>query len=64
VRSILDLAQGRELTCVAEGIEMTRVADELAEMGCQKGQGYWFSRPILASDLAVLLQNEMQASVS
>jgi diguanylate cyclase (GGDEF)-like protein/PAS domain S-box-containing protein len=60
VTSILELANRRNLICVAEGIELTRVADELTSMGCPKGQGYWFSRPVPAPELLALLEAEPQ----
>jgi EAL domain-containing protein (putative c-di-GMP-specific phosphodiesterase class I) len=58
VSSILELARGRGLTCVAEGIELTRVADELALMGCAKGQGYLFSPARPSADVARLLRDD------
>lgn len=46
VRTILSLAQSLGLDVVAEGIELEAERDQLAAMGCQYGQGYWFSRPL------------------
>jgi diguanylate cyclase (GGDEF)-like protein len=56
VRSILKLARDLELQTVAEGIEKAHLAEELHRLGCDKGQGYWFSRPLAAADLEQLLR--------
>jgi diguanylate cyclase (GGDEF)-like protein len=51
VRSIVDLARNLELTLVAEGIETREVAEHIAALGCQTGQGYYFARPLPAAQL-------------
>jgi len=56
VRSILKLAADLQLQTVAEGIEQAQLAEELHQLGCDKGQGYWFSRPLPAADLEQLLR--------
>jgi len=56
VRSILTLARDLKLQTVAEGIEQAHLAEELHRLGCDKGQGYWFSRPLAAADLEDLLR--------
>jgi EAL domain-containing protein (putative c-di-GMP-specific phosphodiesterase class I) len=35
---------------IAEGIENRATADLLASMGCEEGQGYFFGRPMPATD--------------
>jgi diguanylate cyclase (GGDEF)-like protein len=46
VRSTIDLARNLGLRVVAEGVEDARVRDELAALGCDLGQGWFFSRPL------------------
>ena len=46
VRSTIDLARNLGLRVVAEGVEDVRVRDQLAALGCELGQGYFFSRPL------------------
>jgi EAL domain-containing protein (putative c-di-GMP-specific phosphodiesterase class I) len=46
VRSTIDLARNLGLRVVAEGVEDLRVRDQLAGMGCDLGQGWFFSRPL------------------
>jgi len=62
VRSILRLAADLRLQTVAEGIEAVEQAEELRRLGCHKGQGYWFSRPLPAADLQQLLGTTPAAS--
>ncbi|MEV6305681.1 bifunctional diguanylate cyclase/phosphodiesterase [Actinoplanes sp. NPDC051861] len=54
VRTIVDLARSLGLTTVAEGVETAYHADLLRDLGCDRGQGYHFARPIPAPDLAVM----------
>jgi EAL domain-containing protein (putative c-di-GMP-specific phosphodiesterase class I) len=46
VRSTIDLARNLGLRVVAEGVEDAAVCDELTALGCEIGQGYFFSRPL------------------
>ena len=52
VRSTIELAHNLNLSVIAEGIENESTADKLRNMGCDIGQGYCFSRPMPADDLA------------
>jgi len=58
IQTILQLAANLRLDVVAEGIETARHKLKLQQMGCGFGQGYYFSRPILAADLEQLLAAE------
>lgn len=46
VRAIISMAHALELGVIAEGIESEAVAHQLAELGCERGQGYFFARPL------------------
>jgi len=50
-RTIVRLGQSLGLMIVAEGIEEEDQLRRLRLMGCQLGQGYFFSRPVSAPDL-------------
>jgi EAL domain-containing protein (putative c-di-GMP-specific phosphodiesterase class I) len=52
VRTIVALGQALRLTLVAEGIENQRQADLLLGLGCDIAQGYHYSPPLPAADLA------------
>jgi EAL domain-containing protein (putative c-di-GMP-specific phosphodiesterase class I) len=54
-RSIIDLARSLGLTVVAEGIENSEAAEVLGHLGCDLGQGYFFSRPVQVSDFITWL---------
>ena len=51
IEATIRMAQTLGLQTVAEGIETTEQAALMARLGCGKGQGYLYSRPLNASDL-------------
>jgi len=51
LRAIVELADQLGLDTVAEGVEEIRQADALASVGCRSGQGFWYRRPVPASQL-------------
>jgi diguanylate cyclase (GGDEF)-like protein len=51
VRSIISLGQTIDVRVVAEGIEREEQRRELARLGCDRGQGYLFARPMPAAEL-------------
>jgi EAL domain-containing protein (putative c-di-GMP-specific phosphodiesterase class I) len=54
--SIIALAHRRALTVVGEGVEIAAQLEGLRGLGCDEAQGYLFSRPVEADDLAALLR--------
>lgn len=48
VRSVTELGHNLGLEIIAEGIETEAQKDFLLSIGCDKGQGYFFSKPISA----------------
>jgi diguanylate cyclase (GGDEF)-like protein len=52
VRTIVYLAKALKLDVVAEGIENIRQLNQLQLLGCEYGQGYLFSRPLPAGEIA------------
>jgi len=55
VSTIINLGEALEILVIAEGVETEQQADELRSFGCDAAQGYLFSRPLPAEDLARLL---------
>jgi diguanylate cyclase (GGDEF)-like protein/PAS domain S-box-containing protein len=55
VRAIIDLANAMGIAAVAEGVETTDQVAELKMLGCQVGQGFYFSRPLRAEEFDELL---------
>ena len=49
VASTISLCRQLNLSLTAEGIEDADTAKLLAAMGCEEGQGYYFSKPIPAA---------------
>jgi diguanylate cyclase (GGDEF)-like protein/PAS domain S-box-containing protein len=49
IRTIVGLAQALGVDVIAEGIEQRFQADQLLRLGCMRGQGYYFARPLRAA---------------
>jgi PAS domain S-box-containing protein len=58
VRAIAGLAQSLNMQMVAEGIETQDQLDWLKGLGCQYGQGYWFSPPVELARLKDILKRD------
>jgi EAL domain-containing protein (putative c-di-GMP-specific phosphodiesterase class I) len=50
------------LSVTGEGVETVAQQAQLALLGCDRGQGYLFSRPVAAADLSVLLEAASSAA--
>jgi diguanylate cyclase (GGDEF)-like protein/PAS domain S-box-containing protein len=55
VRAIVELAHNLGRYVIAEGIETAEQLERLRAMGCEYGQGYYFSRPLAAPAAEALL---------
>lgn len=58
VAAIIGLAHNLRLKVIAEGVETSAQLDYLRRQGCDEAQGYYFSRPIPATDFARLLESD------
>jgi diguanylate cyclase (GGDEF)-like protein len=58
VKSMISLAKSLGLEVVAEGIETKEQLDFLIEHGCDKGQGYYFSRPLSVDAMTDYLKQQ------
>jgi EAL domain-containing protein (putative c-di-GMP-specific phosphodiesterase class I) len=56
VKAIVDLGRNLGMQIVAEGVETELEATILEGMGCDKAQGYYFSRPLAPENLAIFLE--------
>ena len=63
VKATVEVAQSLGMGTVAEGIETPGQAQVLQALQCQKGQGYWFGRPMPAAALADWLVARQPAAV-
>lgn len=50
IKTIIDLAHNLQFQVVAEGIESEAQRQQLQELGCDRAQGYYFSRPLPVPD--------------
>jgi diguanylate cyclase (GGDEF)-like protein/PAS domain S-box-containing protein len=57
VEAILPLAEKLNLDVVAEGVETAEQVRLLRNLGCNFAQGYYFSKPVSASDAEALLKS-------
>ncbi len=55
VKTILMLGENLGLEVVAEGVETEQQVRSLQHLGCRLGQGFFFSRPVTASEVSSLL---------
>ncbi|MFJ1260301.1 putative bifunctional diguanylate cyclase/phosphodiesterase [Cupriavidus sp. CuC1] len=56
VQTIMSLARNLGIEVVAEGTESPSHVAHLKSMGCDVGQGYFFSKPLESADLSALLE--------
>ena len=60
VSAMIYLAHEFNLKVVAEGVEKQEQLTMLASLNCDEYQGYFFSRPVSAQDLAPLLERHVE----
>ena len=51
------MAQNLKRRVIAEGIETEEQAAFLNQLGCEMGQGYYYSRPLPSAEIAAMLSN-------
>ena len=59
VELIITLAHKMNLRVIAEGIETARQLGRLGELGCEFGQGYYFSQPLEAKAALQFLRQQV-----
>lgn len=62
VKTLITLAHSLNLDVVAEGVETKQQFIILQELGCEYGQGYYFSRPLDPESVAQLLRQHQHFS--
>jgi len=58
VQAIVSLARNLGMHVVAEGIETRQQLEALRKLGCELGQGFWFSHPLEPEAVMALVQKE------
>jgi diguanylate cyclase (GGDEF)-like protein len=56
VRAIVQMTEGLEILSVAEGVEDEATLHRLIEFGCNRGQGYFWSKPVPAEDFEAFVR--------
>jgi EAL domain-containing protein (putative c-di-GMP-specific phosphodiesterase class I) len=62
VQAVSAMAYTLGLRVVAEGVETEEQRDVLASMGIDAAQGYYFSRPVVASGIAFLVTDGINSA--
>jgi diguanylate cyclase (GGDEF)-like protein/PAS domain S-box-containing protein len=62
VELIILLAHKMKLKVIAEGIETSRQLERLIELGCDYGQGYFFSQPMEAKAALIFMRQQIVAA--
>ncbi len=58
VQTIVTLAHNLGMSVIAEGVETAAQLDLLRHMGCEFGQGFYFSRPVIATEAEKMIARQ------
>jgi diguanylate cyclase (GGDEF)-like protein/PAS domain S-box-containing protein len=64
VRTIISLARTLNLSVTSEGIETPEQLFHLRSLGCERGQGFFFHRPLTTAEMQELLLTRSKSSVT
>ena len=60
LEAVIGLARSLGMTAIAEGVESAEQLAQLREMGCEMGQGYYFTRPLSSEAVSALLATDLR----
>jgi EAL domain-containing protein (putative c-di-GMP-specific phosphodiesterase class I) len=63
VSAVISMGKSLKHRVIAEGVETLEQLEFLQAHGCDEGQGYYFSRPVVAQQFAKLLETGISAAV-
>ncbi|MGP0058462.1 MAG: putative bifunctional diguanylate cyclase/phosphodiesterase [Beijerinckiaceae bacterium] len=63
VQAVAGLAQSLRMTTTAEGVETRAQLDRVRALGCTDVQGYFYSRPVPAHELAKMFGKQSSSSI-
>jgi diguanylate cyclase (GGDEF)-like protein/PAS domain S-box-containing protein len=58
VKTIIELARSLNMDVIAEGVETEAERRKLVELGCERAQGYYFSKPLAAASAPAVFEVE------
>jgi EAL domain-containing protein (putative c-di-GMP-specific phosphodiesterase class I) len=64
VQAVIDIANARNMTTTAEGVETQAQFAELQRLGCTEAQGYLFSRALSRKQIRELLSRHEPSRVA
>ncbi len=64
VGAIVNMARGLGMDVIAEGNETEQQADRLRSLGCERGQGYLYARPMPAEGIDALLGSSLPVAAA
>ncbi len=59
VQGVISLAHALEMEVVGEGIETDYQRRQLNALGCKQGQGYWFAKPLNATEATQFIKENL-----
>ena len=62
ISAVISMGRSLKQRVIAEGVETREQLAFLQSRDCDEGQGYYFSRPVVAEQFAKLLENGMLAT--
>lgn len=57
INAVVGMAKSLDMTTTAEGVETAEEAELIRNLGCDKIQGYYFSRPMASIEAQRLFNN-------
>ena len=57
VKAILALGESLNMKVIAEGVESSAQLEHLRSLHCRQAQGFWFSKPVDAREIRMLLRD-------
>ena len=57
VKGVISIANSMGWTVIAEGIETQDVSEKLVKIGIEMGQGYYYSKPVPAKEILILVNS-------
>lgn len=64
VKAIIEMSKSLSITNIAEGIEDKETANILARLGCEVGQGFFWSKPLSQKDFVSLLKQKKGRAIN